>query len=59
MLAWHRHATGPRLPVAAGDLPESAALMKPANEGVLVSRPVKKAAGNVKDNGPDLLEAAQ
>jgi hypothetical protein len=33
--------------------------MKPANEGVLVSRPVKKAAGNVKDNGPDLLEAAQ
>jgi putative SOS response-associated peptidase YedK len=34
-------------------------LVKPANEGALVSRPVKKAVGNVKDNGPELLEAAQ
>jgi putative SOS response-associated peptidase YedK len=33
--------------------------MKPANEGALVSRPVKKAVGDVKNNGPELLEAAQ
>ena len=32
-------------------------LMKPANEDVLVSRPVNKAVGNVKNNGPELLEA--
>jgi putative SOS response-associated peptidase YedK len=31
----------------------AAALMKPANEDVLVSRP--KAVGNVKNNGPELL----
>ena len=34
----------------------AAALMKPANEDVLVSRPVSKAVGNVKNNGPELLE---
>jgi putative SOS response-associated peptidase YedK len=33
--------------------------MKPANEDVLVSKPVNKAVGNVKNNGPELLEAAQ
>jgi formylglycine-generating enzyme required for sulfatase activity len=33
-----------------------AALMKPANDDVLVSRPVSKAIGNVKNNSPDLLE---
>ena len=32
-----------------------AALMKPANEDVLVSRPVSRAVGNVKNNGPELL----
>jgi len=32
-----------------------AALMKPANEDGLVSRPVSKAVGNVKNNGPELL----
>ena len=48
-----------------GDRPRSrpkaakAALMKPANEDVLVSRLVSKAVGNVKNNGPELLEAAQ
>jgi len=31
-------------------------LMKPANEDVLVSRPVSKAVGNVKNNGPELLD---
>jgi hypothetical protein len=30
--------------------------MKPANEDVLVSRPVNKAVGNVKNNGVELLE---
>jgi hypothetical protein len=30
--------------------------MKPANEDGLVSRPVNKAVGNVKDNAPELLE---
>jgi hypothetical protein len=29
--------------------------MKPANEDVLTSRPVSKAVGNVKNNGPELL----
>jgi len=29
--------------------------MKPANVDVLVSRPVSKAVGNVKNNGPELL----
>jgi putative SOS response-associated peptidase YedK len=33
----------------------AAALMKLANEDVLVSRPVLKAVGNVKNNGPELL----
>lgn len=31
--------------------------MKPTNEGVLVSRPVSKAVGNMKNNGPELLQA--
>ena len=35
-----------------------AALMKPANEDVLVGRSVSKAVGNVKNNGPELLENA-
>jgi putative SOS response-associated peptidase YedK len=30
-------------------------LMKPANEDMRVSRPVSKAVGNVKNNGPELL----
>ena len=34
-------------------------LMKPANEDVLVSRPVSKAVGNVKNNGPELLDVIQ
>jgi putative SOS response-associated peptidase YedK len=39
------------------DEPEAAAaLMKPANEDVLVSRPVNKAVGNVKNIGPELLD---
>jgi putative SOS response-associated peptidase YedK len=38
-----------------GDPDAAAALMKPANEDVLVSRPVSKAVGNVKNNGPELL----
>jgi len=29
--------------------------MKPASEDTLVSRPVSKAVGNVKNNGPELL----
>jgi putative SOS response-associated peptidase YedK len=33
--------------------------MRPADEDVLVNRPVNKAVGNVKNNGPGLLEAAQ
>jgi putative SOS response-associated peptidase YedK len=33
----------------------AAALMKPANADVLVSRPVSKAVGNVKNNGLELL----
>jgi hypothetical protein len=31
--------------------------MKPANENVLVSRPVSKAVENVKNNRPELLES--
>ena len=38
-----------------GDPDAAAALMKPANDDVLVSRPVSKAVGNVKNNGPELL----
>jgi putative SOS response-associated peptidase YedK len=38
-----------------GDPDTAAALMKPANEDALVSRPVSKAVGNVKNNGPELL----
>jgi putative SOS response-associated peptidase YedK len=32
--------------------------MKPANEDVLISRPGSKLVNNVKNNGPELLEAA-
>jgi hypothetical protein len=32
--------------------------MKAANEDALVSRPVNKAVGNVKNNTPDLLDTA-
>jgi len=39
-----------------GEPEVAAALMKPANEDVLMSRPVSKAVGNVKNNGPELLE---
>jgi putative SOS response-associated peptidase YedK len=38
-----------------GEPDAAAALMKPANEDLLVSRPVSKAVGNVKNNGPELL----
>lgn len=38
-----------------GDPDTAAALMKPANEDVLLSRPVNKAVGNVKNNWPKLL----
>lgn len=38
-----------------GDPNAAAALMKPANEDLLVSRPVNKAVGNVKNNGLELL----
>ena len=38
-----------------GEPDAAAALMKPANEDVLVSRPVNKAVGNVKNNGRELL----
>jgi putative SOS response-associated peptidase YedK len=40
-----------------GDPETAASLMKAANEDVLVSRPVNKAVGNVKDNAPELLES--
>jgi hypothetical protein len=33
----------------------AAALMKPANEDVLTERVVSKAVGNVRNNGPELL----
>jgi len=42
-------------PWMKGEPAAAAALMKPANEDVLVSRPVNKAVGNVKNNTPDLL----
>jgi putative SOS response-associated peptidase YedK len=38
-----------------GEPDAAASLMKPANEDALVSRPVSKAVGNVKNNGPELL----
>ena len=38
-----------------GESAAAATLMKPANEDALVSRPVSKAVGNVKNNGPELL----
>jgi putative SOS response-associated peptidase YedK len=37
-----------------GDPEVAAALMKSANEDVLVSRPVAKVVGNVRNNGPEL-----
>jgi putative SOS response-associated peptidase YedK len=39
----------------SGDPDAAATLMKPANEDVLVSRPVSEAVGNVKNNGPELF----
>jgi putative SOS response-associated peptidase YedK len=42
--------------MVAGSPDAAAALMKPANEDVLISRPVNKAVGNVKNNGPELLD---
>jgi putative SOS response-associated peptidase YedK len=39
-----------------GDPDTAASLLKPANEDLLVGRPVSKAIGNVKNNSPDLLE---
>ena len=38
-----------------GEPEAAAALMKPANEDALISRPVNKAVGNVRNNGPELL----
>ena len=38
-----------------GEPDAAIALMKPANEDALVSRPVSKAVGDVKNNGPELL----
>ena len=38
-----------------GNAEAAVALMKPANEDVLISRAVNKAVGNVKNNGPELL----
>ena len=49
------HAACPRADLWMTGEPEAAALMKPANEDALVSRPVSKAVGNVKNNGPELL----
>jgi hypothetical protein len=43
------------IPHNEGDTAAAAALMKPAKEDALVSRPVSKAVGNVKNNGPELL----
>ena len=40
-----------------GDPDAAGVLMKPANEDVLTERPASKAVGNVKNNGPELLEA--
>ena len=42
-----------------GEPNTAAALMKPANEDVLVSRAVSKAVNSVKNNGPELLERAE
>jgi putative SOS response-associated peptidase YedK len=39
-----------------GDPDTAAALMKPANEDALISRPVNKVVGNVKNTGPELLQ---
>ena len=39
-----------------GEPDAAAALMKPANEDALVSRPVSKVVNNVKNNGPELLD---
>jgi putative SOS response-associated peptidase YedK len=36
--------------VIKGDPEDAAALMKPANEDVLISRPVSKAVGNVRNS---------
>ena len=38
-----------------GEPDAATALMMPANEDALVSRPVSKAVGDVKNNGPELL----
>jgi hypothetical protein len=38
-----------------GEPGAAAPLMKPANEDLLVGRPVNKAIGNVKNNTPDPL----
>lgn len=38
-----------------GEPNTAAVLMKPAKEDALVSRPVSRAVGNVKNNGPELL----
>ena len=42
-----------------GDPGDAATLMNPANEDVLVSRPVLKAVANASNNTADLLEAAR
>jgi hypothetical protein len=34
----------------------TSSLLKPTNEDVLISRPVSKAVGNVKNNAPELLD---
>ena len=39
-----------------GEPEAAAAMMKSANEDVLISRPVSKAVGNVKNNTPELLD---
>lgn len=52
MAYYHYYVLGPEPDAAV-------ALMKPANEDALISRPVNKAVGNVKSNGPELLEAAR
>jgi putative SOS response-associated peptidase YedK len=41
-----------------GESDVAAALMKQANKDALVSRPVSKAVGNVRNNGPELLDLA-
>jgi hypothetical protein len=46
----------PFAPAVTSAFPEAAAaLMKPANEDVLTERVVFKAVGNVRNNGPKLL----